>query len=86
MGFRHGKASRAGPMLFAIIGCSLIASGPLVLGAHVTDPMAMLGNRTSWHGILHGIFGALVFALAPISCFVFLRSFGEDRFWQASRM
>jgi hypothetical protein len=78
--FPYGKASKAGPVLLTIIGFSLFASGPLV-----TDPMAMLGNQTTWHGILHGIFGAIVFSLAPVSCFVFLRRFDEDQPWRTLR-
>jgi hypothetical protein len=31
----------------------------------------------SVHGTVHGIFGALVFSLMPVSCFVFLRRFRE---------
>ena len=30
----------------------------------------------------HGIFGAIVFSLMPVSCFVFLRRFREDPKWQ----
>jgi hypothetical protein len=44
--------------------------------------MAMFGNQTSWHGMLHGIFGALVFSLAPVSCFVFGRRFRDDPAWR----
>ena len=73
--FREGTASKAGPVVLTIIGLSLFASGPLV-----TDPMA---NQTSWHGVLHGIFGALVFSLAPVSTIVCLRRFLEDRRWRA---
>jgi Protein of unknown function (DUF998) len=69
--FREGTASKAGPAVLTIIGVSLLASGPFV-----TDPM---GNQTSWHGVLHGIFGALVFSLAPFSTIVCLRRFREDR-------
>ena len=78
--FHDGKASTAGPVLLTIIGFSLFASGLLV-----TEPMAMFGRQTSWHGIIHGIFGALVFSLAPVTCFVFLRRFREDPAWRALR-
>jgi hypothetical protein len=75
--FPRGKASKAGPVMLAIVGLSLLASGLLV-----TDPKALLGNQTTWHGILHGIFGALVFSLAPVSCFVFGRRFRDDPAWR----
>jgi Protein of unknown function (DUF998) len=75
--FREGKASKAGPILLAIIGFSFLVSGPLV-----TDVAATPRDQMSLHGILHGIFGALVFSLAPISCFVFWRRFRQDPNWQ----
>ena len=75
--FREGKASKAGPILLAIIGFSFLVSGPLV-----TDLAATPRDQMSLHGILHGIFGALVFSLSPISCFVFWRRFRQDPKWQ----
>ncbi|MDP9984009.1 putative membrane protein [Pseudarthrobacter oxydans] len=74
--FRAGAASRAGPVLVQCIGVSLIASGPFV-----TDPSAMFG-QSSTHGIVHGIFGAVVFTFAPLSCFVFYRRFRSDPRWR----
>jgi hypothetical protein len=75
--FRSGKASKAGPVLLTIIGISFLVSGPLV-----TDPAATPRDQMSLHGTLHGIFGALVFSLSPISCFVFWRRFRQDPQWQ----
>jgi len=75
--FRDGKASKAGPVLLTIIGFSFLVSGPLV-----TDLATTPRNQMSLHGILHGIFGALVFSLSPISCFVFWRRFRQDPQWQ----
>ena len=75
--FREGTASKAGPILLAIIGFSFLVSGPLV-----TDLAATPRDQMSLHGILHGIFGALVFSLSPVSCFVFWRRFREDSLWQ----
>jgi hypothetical protein len=74
--FKDGKASKAGPILFTIIALSFLISGPLV-----TDP-ATIFMQMSLHGKLHGIFGALVFSLAPVSCFVFYRRFRDDSKWQ----
>lgn len=75
--FREGKASKAGPILLAIIGFSFLVSGPLV-----TDLAGTPRDQMSLHGILHGIFGALVFSLSPISCFVFWRRFREEPNWK----
>ena len=73
--FSTGAGSRAGPALIQGIGVSLMASGPFT-----TDPSAMFG-QTSAQGVVHGIFGAVVFTFAPISCFVFYRRFRRDPFW-----
>ena len=74
--FSIGAAFRAGPALIQGIGVSLMASGPFT-----TDPSAMF-QQASIHGIVHGIFGALVFTFAPISCFVFYRAFRRDTYWR----
>ena len=75
--FREGKASKWGPILLTIIGFSFLVSGPLV-----TDLAGTPRDQMSLHGTLHGIFGALVFSLSPISCFVFWRRFREDAHWK----
>jgi hypothetical protein len=75
--FREGKASKWGPILLAVIGFSFLVSGPLV-----TDVASTPRDQMSIHGIFHGIFGALVFSLSPISCFVFWRRFREDPNWK----
>ncbi len=75
--FREGKASRAGPILLAIIGFSFLVSGFLTM-----DPADTPRDQMSWHGLLHNIFGALVFSLSPVSCIVFLRRFREDAAWR----
>jgi hypothetical protein len=74
--FSTGTAFRAGPALIQGIGVSLMASGPFT-----TDPSAMF-QQASIHGVVHGIFGALVFTFAPISCFVFYRRFRRDTDWR----
>jgi len=74
--FTTGAASRAGPVLVQIIGVSLIASGPFT-----SDPSSMF-DQASAHGVVHGIFGALVFTFAPLSCFVFYRRFRSDAVWR----
>src|SRR4051812_43382380 len=70
---RSGAASRAGSVLLQIIGLGLMASG-----LFATDPSAP-ASPVGIHGIIHGILGALVFSLAPVSCFLFSRSFRRDR-------
>jgi hypothetical protein len=75
--FRDGKASRAGPILLTIIGIGFLASGPFVM-----DPPSTPADEMSWHSKLHwNVFGALVFALSPVSCFVFLRRFYAEPAW-----
>jgi hypothetical protein len=66
----------AGPILLQIIGVSLMASGPFV-----TDPSALFDQQTV-HGLVHGVFGAVVFSLAPASCLVFSRRFRRDPPWR----
>jgi hypothetical protein len=75
--FHTGKGSRSGPLLLAVIAVSYLVSGPFVM-----DPTTVPADRMSWHGALHGIFGAIVFALMPVGCFVFLRRFREDAAWR----
>jgi hypothetical protein len=71
-----GKAAKFGPIALQIIGLSLVASGPFV-----TDP-SVIFDQHSVHGAIHGIFGALVFSFAPISCFIFFRRFRNNPSWQ----
>lgn len=40
-------------------------------------------DQVSVHGIIHGIFGAVVFSLAPVTCFVFHRRMRTDPALQA---
>lgn len=74
--FTTGAASRAGPVLVQCMGVSLMVSG-----LFATDPSAMF-DQASAHGVVHGIFGAIFFTLAPVSCFVFYRRFRSDRPWR----
>ena len=76
--FHTGRASRAAPVLFLIIGISYILSG-----LFVTDPQAMFDNQQTPHGVIHGIVGALVFSLSAICCFVLWRRFRIDKEWQS---
>lgn len=75
--FPTGRASRSAPVLFMIIAVCYFLSGPFV-----TDPMAMFDNQQTIHGILHGIFGAIVFSLSDACCFVLWRRFRVDEKWK----
>ena len=75
--FPGEKPSRAGSALLMVIALCYFVSGPLV-----TDPASMFDNQQSAQGALHGIFGAMVFALSPICCFVFARRFGASANWK----
>lgn len=74
--FSRGAASRAGPLLVQSIGVSLMASGPF------TTDSSTVFEQTSTHGLVHGVFGAIVFTFAPLSCFVFYRRFRNDPHWR----
>ena len=76
--FQNGKKSRAGVILLRITAIYYLLSGPFVM-----DPTGTPLNQISLHGTLHGIFGAIVFLLMPISCFVFLRCFRDNPKWQS---
>ena len=78
--FREGKASRAGHVLLTIIAVALFASGPFVM-----DPMGTVREAMTVHGILHNIFGAFVFSLTPVTCFVFWRRFRTDESFRSLR-
>jgi hypothetical protein len=74
---REGIAARGGPLLIAIIGFAFLLSGPFVM-----DPVTTPFLHMSWHSRLHYLFGAFVFSLAPVSCFVLFRRFRTQAGWQ----
>jgi hypothetical protein len=76
--FREGKASRFGPILLTIIGLGFFLSGPAVMDSVTTPP-----DQMTTSGLLHGIFGATVFTLIPVGCWVFLRRFRIDPKWRS---
>jgi len=53
----------------------LFASGPFI-----ADPSTM-ADQHSIQGAVHGLLGAVVFSLAPVSCFVLYRRFRGDPVW-----
>jgi hypothetical protein len=78
--FRDGKASKAGPLLLFAISICLFFSGPFVM-----DPMGTATADASLHGTVHGLLGAIVFTLMPITCFVFYRRFRTDPQWRSMK-
>jgi hypothetical protein len=76
--FPTGKASRGGLVLLTIIAVCYFISGPFVM-----DPTGTPLNQVTLHGTIHGLAGAVVFILMPISCFVYLRRFRTDPKWQS---
>jgi len=75
--FPSGKASRWGVILLMTMAFLFLVSGPFVM-----DPMGTPQTQVTVHGTIHGIAGAIVFLLMPISCFVFLRRFREENQWR----
>ena len=75
--FPNGKASRWGLILLTIIAIGYFFSGPFVM-----DPAGTPLAEATFHGTLHGILGAIVFLLMPITIFVFWRRFHSDPKWQ----
>jgi hypothetical membrane protein len=78
--FRSGKASRWGVILLTVLSICFFVSGPFV-----TDPIGTPREQVTTVGLVHGIFGAVVFVCMPICIFVFLRRFREDPRWQSLR-
>ena len=64
---------RACGVLVTLIGLALAASGPVV-----TDPSTP-GSPVTPHGVVHGVLGAVVFGLAPVTCLVEARRRGKSR-------
>ncbi|HJZ73130.1 MAG TPA: DUF998 domain-containing protein [Vicinamibacterales bacterium] len=68
-----------GPRFLAILGWCILLSGPFVADP---TPAAVYSREATWHGIVHGILGAIAFTLMPASCFVFYRRFRKDARWR----
>jgi len=70
---------KLGPRFLAILGWCILLSGPFVADP---APVAVYSREATWHGIVHGILGAIAFTLMPASCFVFYRRFQKDAQWR----
>lgn len=77
---KGGIAAKARPLLLAAVATCCLLSG-----IFVTDPGTIFTAQKSLHGIIHGIFGAVVFLIMPICCFVFMRRFWNDPQWRGLR-
>ncbi len=77
---KGGVAAKTGPLLLAAVATCCLLSG-----IFVTDPGTIFTAQKSLHGIIHGIFGAVVFLIMPICCFMFMRRFWNDPQWQGIR-
>jgi Protein of unknown function (DUF998) len=78
--FREGTDSKLGPLFLTILGFCILLSGPFVADP---APVAMFSSQSTWHGMAHGVLGAIGFTLMPLSCFVFYRRFRRKQVWQA---
>lgn len=67
------KISKAGSILLLIIAVFYFLSGPFV-----TDPMGTAAADMSVHGMVHGILGAAVFSLSPITALIFGLKFRKN--------
>jgi hypothetical membrane protein len=68
----------SGPTILIIIAGSYFISG-----LFITDPGTVFTKQKSVHGIIHGVFGAIVFTLMPICCWVFFRQFKKKPVFKA---
>ena len=78
--FPNGKAIRWGSIILTFIAICY-----LLLGLFVMDPLNTPREQMTFHGTIHFIVGMIMFTLMPISCFVFLCCFSDDRKWRSLR-
>lgn len=71
-------AAPAAALQLYVVGVGLIGAGLFVM-----DPLTTPTSHLSWHGLLHGVFGAAFFYGAPIACFLFARHFREAPRWRS---
>jgi hypothetical membrane protein len=73
----QARTARVGATLLAIMGISMLASGPFVIdpvagaGPLVIDPAAVAPHQMSFHSKFHYALGTLFFLLAPATCLCF---------------
>lgn len=79
--FARGLAALFGKEGISQVGSTLlqaIAIGYFLAGLFVTDPASTDPSQATVHGVVHGIVGATVFVLMPVSCFVWARLYLGD--------
>jgi len=79
--FRNGKAAKSGPIVLFISALCFLLSGPFVM-----DPMGNPIYGSTPHSLVHGILGAIVFLLMPITCFVYWGRFRADKEWNSMKI
>ena len=72
-----GKSATVGMTVLACIAIGFIGSGPFVM-----DPMTVPPALMSVHSKVHYLLGAMVFGLAPVSCFAFFSHFRKAPDWR----
>jgi hypothetical protein len=71
------RSARVGATLLAIMGISMLASGPFVIdpvigaGPVAIDPVAITPQQMSFHSKFHYALGTMFFLLAPAVCLCF---------------
>jgi hypothetical protein len=75
--FPTGKASTFGPLLIALFGLGLVASG-----IFTTDPPQASATEGTIFGAMHNLAVLVLLAAIIAACFVFARRFRQDSKWR----
>jgi small-conductance mechanosensitive channel len=81
--WRSGRAAKAVPLVLAVLGIGLAASG------FFTTDHAVMFTQQSAHGRIHGLLGAVVFLAMPTCCFLVAARSPRDarpRRWRSSTL
>jgi hypothetical protein len=70
--------ARVAARMLVLGGVGLIGGGLFVM-----DPFGTPQGQSSWHGILHGVFGSAFVYGAPIACFLFAGHFRDAPRWRS---
>jgi hypothetical protein len=76
--FGSCKGARAGLTLLTLLALLFFVSGPFVM-----DPAGTPPDQMTFHGLVHGLAGGIVFLLMPVVIFIFLSLFRRHARWQA---
>jgi hypothetical membrane protein len=83
--FARGVAAEFPTARGASIALHVIGVGLVGAGLFVMDPLTTPLRDLSWHGVLHGVFGAPPFYAMPTASFLLAREFGRDPQWRPLR-